>query len=197
MRSTKEMRIEFVRASIEFTFCSIKRRYIRLCELLQKYSVHNEDDEIIATAWDIVDWSERLRGLLSHATGIPSNDPWLNWFRRELEPIEKMRHIIQHLRGSLEACLEDKTALFGTVSAYCSNAEQTAYDIVVAVASPFRSQEVANNSEYLETEINFHPPVDQVRLRVGRHRINLTNFINLINDGHNKFVERIQQHPVR
>ena len=190
MNSSPKTRIDFVQSSVAFTFSAMERRYERLCDLLEDYRVKNHDDEIVAVAWDIIDWAERLRTLLHHGTGVKASDPWLQWFKRELAPVEQMRHVIQHLPGSVEECLSEKVPLFGCVSAYCSNESRNGYDIVVAVASPLGVQEIGDPSLYLKTNIDFHPPVDQVCFQVGKHRMNLTVFMTLVRDGHMQFEQR-------
>jgi len=191
MNSSPKTRIHFVQRSVTFAFAAIERRYERLCYLLQHYHVDCQDDEIVSLAWDIIDWAERLRTLLHHGIGVKASDPWLQWFTRELAPVESMRHIIQHLPGSVEECLREKSPLFGYVWAYCSSREdENSYDIIVAVASPLSAQDNANLRIFGKIEIDFHPPVDQVCFQVGKHRMNLTNFMMLVRDGHMRFDQR-------
>ncbi len=189
MNPSPKTRIDFVQSSVAFAFAAMERRYERLYRLLERYHIENQDDEIVALAWDIINWAERLRKLLNHGIGVKASDPWLQSFTRALEPIEQMRHVIEHLPGSVEDCLSEKIPLFGCVSAYSSMGRENSYGIVVAVASPMDAQEVANGL-YLKTNIDFHPPVDQVCFQVAKHRMNLTNFMALVRDGHTQFEER-------
>jgi len=190
MDSSPKTRIDFVRSSVAFAFAAMERRYERLCHLLEHYRIENHDDEIVAVAWDIINWAERLRKLLNHGIGVKASDPWLQSFTRKLKPVEQMRHFIEHLPESVEGCLSEKIPLFGYVSAYCTNESYNGYDVVVAVASPFRAQDIRDPDLYLETNIDFHPPVDRVCFRVGKHRMNLTNFMALVRDGHTQFDQR-------
>jgi hypothetical protein len=190
MNSSPKTRIDFVQSSVVFTFAAIERRYERLCDLLEHYPIENHDDETVAVAWDIIDWAERLRTLLHHATGVKASDPWLRSFRRELAPVQQMRNVIQHLPGSVEECLRAKVPLFGFVSAYCLDPKANGYCIVVAVASPSQAQEISDPSLYLQANIVFHPPVDQVCFQVGKHRVNLTNFMAIVRNGRIQFEQR-------
>lgn len=183
----KEKRALLLLNSISFVFSTLRRRYRHLCDLLQQYHVQNEDDEIISTVWDIIDWSDRLRKLLNHGAGINKSEQWYRSIVKGIEPVEKMRNIVQHISGSLEECLRKRTPLFGYLYAFCSGDQLSKGHIVVVLPSGHKAQDIAQNAVYINVGIDFHPPVDHIHFFIGEQRLNVTNLMRLISAGEKNF----------
>ena len=180
--------------AVAFCFEQIEARYDRLCELLLQSKRENRFHEIISTAWDLIDWVERLRKLLGKGAGIKKKEEWYQVAMRVLAPAEDLRHFLQHFDNSVEECLDKNVSVFGSVSAYC--AEGDGYGVVIASSDWERPGTLADGEIWLKTDIDFHPPIDQIVLSVGGRKAHLTNLFLLIRQikaSFDDYVKRVYQ----
>jgi hypothetical protein len=74
-------------------------------------------NDIVSTAWDIVDWTERLRKVFGCLTGVKKSSPWYQATFRALANVEDIRNFAQHLDGSIKKLVDGTYPLMGTLMA--------------------------------------------------------------------------------
>lgn len=76
-----------------------------------------ERNLVVSTAWDTVDWLDRLRKLLGVVAGIKKKELWCQLAVRALADTEDIRNFVQHFDANLQTLVEGNYPLTGTVFA--------------------------------------------------------------------------------
>jgi len=94
---------------LRYSFGMAKLAASRLRETLDEVSArhrssqHSEDCIMSALldAWSLVDMCHRVRELIEQLPQLPRKEPWVRKFVLQSDSVEKLRHHIQHLRGTV------------------------------------------------------------------------------------------------
>ena len=71
---------------------------------------------IFADAWAIIDWMDRLDGLVVGCPGMQKRDGPVRDFRNTSSLVAVMRDIFQHPRGEISGLIEDRGSLWGRLT---------------------------------------------------------------------------------
>lgn len=191
--TTLTRRAHTILNGIAFVFDQIESRYDLIHAYLLKYPETPRDEVVLGLAWDIIDWVERLRKLLGHGAGLKKKERWYKDAVARLAPAEVIRGQLQHFDRSIEFCLKNQLSVFGHLSAYVITPDHSGYFGVVAVANRERREGLRDNEVWMETVIDFHPPVDRMILSVGGGNANLTvlhRHLNSMRESFDDYVSR-------
>lgn len=170
-----EPRRRLVLSSIAYVLDHLEREFIRLYHLIQFHYIDYQGDAVLSCAWDIINWTERLRKLFGHGAGLKKKDKWYVSALLALKPAEELRHYIEHIDKSVEDSIKTGWPLIGVVNAYVSSPTiPNTYDIAIFGPSVHDAQNISAPSLYIQVQANFTPPVDGVKLSMGKHRVNMT-----------------------
>lgn len=75
------------------------------------------NNSVVGAAWDIIDWMERLRKVLSVSAGIKKNDDWYRAIMSDLPQVEEVRHFLQHFDCQIGKLVDGSYPLMGSVIA--------------------------------------------------------------------------------
>jgi len=78
---------------------------------------YSKRNEIVSAAWDVIDWSDRLRKVLGVLAGIKKNEAWYQIAIRGVAAVEDIRHFVQHFDSNLTKLVEGSYPVMGTVIA--------------------------------------------------------------------------------
>jgi len=73
-------------------------------------------NDIVSTAWDIVDWLDRLRRVLGVIAGV-KKEAWYKLLMKSLAEVEDVRHHLQHFDKRLEELVGGSYPLMGALIA--------------------------------------------------------------------------------
>lgn len=177
--------------SLEFVFSQINTRYELLVE---HFLLHDESDQSIGVslAWDIIDWSDRLRKLLGNGAGLKKKEDWYVEIISHLESVEDARHFIQHFDRSLNANLAESKPPLGHVSALFPR-ENNAFEVKVKNAGSFyleKGERFKLGGFRMPASIEF--PVDHISIFIGEHSVNLSELSRAVMRANKSFTEYIR-----
>lgn len=122
---------------LRFAFQTCFAAHDRVRTVLRKIEANWEqgaatEDAIAASGdlWLIVDCLQRIRLLLDRAPVLPKREPDIQAFMRALQPVENLRHYIQHVKGEISG--DDGGApLWGVVSWTGSDDSRECFTLVL------------------------------------------------------------------
>lgn len=176
--------------SIEFVFDQIENRYGSLVHAFIRYE---EIDKSIGVsiAWDIIDWSDRLRKLLGFGAGLKKKEGWYIEICSHLGCVEDARNFIQHFDRSINANLGASIPPLGHVTALIPVAR--GFEVKVMNAGSFyieKGQDFKVGS--FKIPKNIESPVDHISLFIGEHSVNLSELFRGIKNSRERFIAYIQ-----
>ena len=109
---------------IRFSAEIIEAAYYRLETITGELAADDYDKDNISryvvdavtNAWGIVDCTHRLRELIQQAPGLKQKLPEVQQFVRRTEPVEDLRHFVQHFRNNIHDFVEQRSSLWGNIS---------------------------------------------------------------------------------
>jgi hypothetical protein len=172
--------------SLEFTLTQIERRYNALVKEFLKYE--NTDQSIgVSLAWDVIDWSERLRKLLGFGAGLKKKEQWYTDIFSHLEKVEEARHFIQHFDKSINSNLDDSLPPLGYVMALIPS--DSGFEVKIMNAGSFY---IEKGEKFkvggFRVPKSIEPPIDHVSLFVGQHSVNLSELSKAVIQAKEEFI---------
>ncbi|WP_028875668.1 hypothetical protein [Teredinibacter turnerae] len=176
--------------SLEFVFSQIENRYQSLA--YQFLSNKEADQSVgVSLAWDIVDWSERLRKLLGFGAGLKKKDVWYTEILSHLDYVEDVRHFIQHFDRSINTNLEASIPPLGHVTALIPS--DRGYNVKIMNAGSFyleKGEKYKIGGFKVPASVEY--PVDHISLFIGAHSVNLSELYRAVAKAKGSFIVYIQ-----
>lgn len=116
--------------TIERKFEALQRRLRAFDEPLCKerravnpgeVSIHLADEignELVAEAWDVIDWIDRLRRIMGVMVGVPRKEMWYAQLMQSIARAEEPRHRFQHFDNTLSYIVKKTYPVMGALIAY-------------------------------------------------------------------------------
>ena len=107
---------------VEYCVTATRVSYERLAESLMTNTLGPEHTEVppewardrmILDAWSMVDWANRLHGLVDNFPGLKRSDPAIRSIILKLKQTEDFRNYMQHLEGDLR--VDDSKPVWGVL----------------------------------------------------------------------------------
>jgi len=188
-----EPRARIALNGVLFVFGRIREEYERLIYLLISSRRQDLGDQIIACAWNIVDWAEKLRKLLGYGAGIKKRDNWFKELEKAIAPAEEIRHSLQHIDKHMEECFKASLPSVGFLISYVMGENGQGYDIMVSIPSGSKCDGTDKLSAYIKVNIAFTPPVIAATLFIADKQINVTEMVSAAILGEKAFIDYINE----
>lgn len=128
----------------------------------------------MASAWDIVDWADRLRKVFGGIAGIKKKEKWYSLARDALQEVSDIRNFIQHYDKEIYSFVKGSYPLMGAVFA-CFPHQGQGFHTRLIVSTPLKSayhKEV--NIFGMPNPQKVRPPVDCIRFSIADNVVDLS-----------------------
>jgi hypothetical protein len=132
MTLEEERRVKFYWDGLRYSFAMAAMASNRLKQTLDLIACRQEtqedcEQEIVSAlldSWTVVDMCHRVRELVQQTPGLSPKLPGVQVFLRATEPVEKLRHHVQHFRSGIPKLPHETNPLWGGLS-WASSQDQT------------------------------------------------------------------------
>lgn len=130
---------------------------------------------IVSKAWDIVDWSERLRKVLGCIAGVKKKAGWYSEAVKALSEIAAIRNFIQHYDREIKSFIHGSYPLMGAVIA-CYPIDDSSHYTRIVLSTPLRSvyHQDVNISGMPDPNGGVKSPIDKVRFSIAGKFVDLS-----------------------
>ncbi len=186
LRPDQTMFLDGMRVSIQMADVSYARLLDTLARLARIHDTKNVDELgptdtaiCMLDAWSIIDSCHRLRELLQGLPGMKANDAGRQIFLRATSDVEKLRHVVQHLRNEIKDLVPLGLPVWGSLAWFVVDDEKMFAGkscVVVTGNMSVRGEHPAVNPAGQV----IRGPVDHVTLTAGGVQISLSKVMQAI-----------------
>lgn len=153
---------------------------------------YQHGNSLVAQAWDLVDWIERLRKIMGKVSGVKKNAPWLRNLVKGLKPTEELRHFIQHFDRSLSVILDGSYPLMGSLIAFFSCKGQPYVRVLISTPARYAGDQHVHISGFLLPK-ELGDSVGEVTLSVANQHLNISQMVNMVREARSSFAKDVRE----
>lgn len=138
-------------------------------------------NEIVALAWDLIDWLERARKIFGAVTGVPKKNDFYSEIIRLLEPAETFRQILQHYDSEVvRRAVTDMYPIMGSVVATFRLGDAWCGRVLLSTPARFAGDKEINVAGARFIENGMQGDIDGITLSVTNHALNFSEILRAL-----------------
>jgi hypothetical protein len=136
---------------------------------------YEKRNDIVALAWDIIDWMERSRKIFGVITGIPKKNDFYSAIMKSLEPAERFRQVLQHYDSEvIKPAVTGMYPVMGAIIATFRSGNSWGGRILLSTPARFTGDNEVCVAGARFIENNMRGDVDGITLSITNHAVNLS-----------------------
>lgn len=140
---------------------------------------YKKRNEIVALAWDVIDWLERTRKIFGAITGVPKKNDFYSSIMKLLEPAETFRQILQHYDSEVvRRAVTDMYPIMGSVIATFRLGDSWSGRVLLSTPARFIGDKEICVAGAKFIESGMKGDIDGITLSVTNHAVNISEILH-------------------